>query len=162
MLDKFASELTYKLLAATGILLILLLPYASWQYAKNLEQEVLPILQQQILVDLDLQSLKNQFDSLSTAIKSTESNNPDAVEYTVSELANLYAESESISAQIETLYMHKAEIQLSKHLLIKRAKWVFFVVVGSLMVAAVMTVLGCLGWFFHVRIYEERRGVPRN
>ena len=159
MLEKLATQFAYKIFALSGLLIALLTPYFGWQYTKKLETKAVLIFEQVILTQLDLESLHQQYQSIQKAISASrgEANDVNSVDYSESELEHLQAESQHINAQIEALAIDAGTMKAAKKAIITEVKLAFIIIFFVMLVSTLAAAFGLLGWYFHIRIYRERR-----
>lgn len=159
MLEKLATQSAYKVFALTGLLLVVITPYVAWQYVTKLEDKAVSIFEQSILTRLDQESLQEQYQSIQNAISAsldrTDSN--EAVNYSASELEYLRAESYNLTTQIESLAIDAGTFAAAKKAIIKEIKIAFVLSFVIMLCSMLLAAFGFLGWYFHIRIYQERR-----
>ena len=162
MLEKLTTQTAYKILAVSGLLIVALAPYVGWKYLASLESEAISVFESSILNRLDLESTQQQRLSLENAIAISrqQPDHPDAVDYSAAELKLLQAESDNLSARIKLLTDEHSELEVAKQSLINTTRIAFVTIFAVMLIAMLLTFLGVLGWYFHVRIYQERRSIP--
>ncbi len=159
MLDKLTTHTAYKTCALIGSLIVILMPYVAWQYISDTEDRVLSVLEQDVLTKLDLESMKIQYQLIQNAISASQSNsnNPNAVDYSESELEHLQAESLNLRTQIESLALDLGTVEATKKAIIWEVKLIAGLCFIIMLLAMLIAAYGYLGWYFHIRIYQERR-----
>jgi len=160
---KLTTQVVYKILAVSGLLIVALTPYLGWKYFVALESRATSVFEQSIFSRLDLESTQQQYQSLENAIAASRQNpdHPDAVDYSASELKILQDELNTINARLNRLTDDLNTLEAVKQSLIKDAKLALGYMFALMSVAMLLASLGILGWYFHVRIYRERRNAPR-
>ncbi len=161
--NSLASGIVYKSLALFGTLLTLLTPYLSWTHLTKLEPYAVEIFEQQIIIDLDIRSLNQQYGSLENAIESSNNRNRgNSIQYSETQLEQLKIESAALDQQIEQRVGDLDAVQAEKNSLISNVKITVGITLIVLTVAMVMAIFGFLGWYFDIKIFQERRERPRD
>ncbi len=159
MLEKLANQTAYKTCALAGSLVAILLPFFASQYISSLEEKAVSIFEQGILTKLDLESTQIQFKLINDAIAASQNDviAPNTVDYTESELEHLQAESLNLNSQIESLALSVGTIEATKKAIITEVKLTIFLSFLVMLISTLIAAFGYLGWYFHIRIYQERR-----
>ena len=159
MFEKLTTNTAYKTCALIGSLFVFLMPYFAWQYISDSEDRILSVLEQGVLTKLDLESMQIQYRLIQDAISASQSgsNDPNAVDYTESELEHLRAESLNLSTQIQTLALDLGTVEATKKAILSEVKLIAGLCFIVMLFAMLFAAYGYLGWYFHIRIYQERR-----
>lgn len=162
MLEKTSPDLVYKLFAVLGTLTVALAPYAAWQRLDAFETRATSLFEQHILAELDLQSLKQQFHALQRAVEAGRGDAGDEADYSPSQLRQMVEEAELLNRRIEESYTELQALEKAKRELTGDLKWLFMLTLLLTSAGMILAVFGLLGWFFHVRIFRERRAGERD
>lgn len=160
MLDKLTTQTAYKIVALTGIFLVVLSPYIAWKFFVDLEYDAVTLFEQSILSRLDRESTQLHYRSVQKAIAVSrqESDDPESVDYSDSEIDRLQEEAANLTRQIAQLTVDAGTLASAKQALILKIKIALAITFLVMLTAMLLAVFGLMGWTFHIRIYQERRG----
>lgn len=160
MLDKLTTQTAYKIIALTGIFLVVLSPYVAWKFFADLEHEAVTLFEQSILSRLDRESTQLHYRSVQKAIEVSrhESDDPESVDYSDSEIERLHEEAANLTRQIAQLAVEAGTLRSAKQALMLKVKLALSITFLAMLTAMLLAVFGLMGWTFHIRIFQERRG----
>ena len=162
MFATLTSETTFKISSLLGSILIGLTLYFSWSQISDIEQQVSIILEQRILSQLDVESLQSQYLSLQQAINQQDPSQTEDTYYSDEQIKILNAEAKTIYTQIDDLIIQLSDLDHAKLAIVHKAKVIFFAATILNATGIVLTILGAIGWYFHVQTMADRRMEPRN
>lgn len=163
MFDKLTTQTTYKIILFIGLAIVAVSPFLAWKYISNLEQAAVTIFEQSILNRLDLESTQLHYQSVQNVIAASQktTDDPDAIDYSSSEMEHLQTEAVNLSDQIAQLKVDAGVLASAKTALITDIKIILVIIFIVMLVAMLLAAFGLLGWYFHIRIFQERRNESR-
>lgn len=159
---KLTSEMLYKISALAGITIVLLAGYAGWSNITQLEPRAVRIFEQRVLADLDVRSLNTQIKSIEYAISESRTDNPEhGLHYSESELQALEQEAVLLRGQLSEQLTAITTLETEKNSIIAEVRMILAASILALTVGMVFAIFGCIAWYFHIQILEDRRTRPR-
>ncbi|MBN1377888.1 MAG: hypothetical protein JXA04_01480 [Gammaproteobacteria bacterium] len=159
MLEKITTQTTYKIFTAIGFIIVALTPWFGRGYVENIEQMAVAVFEQSILTRLDLESTQLQYQSIQNAITAShrQSDDPDAVDYTASQVEQLETEAANLNIQIKQLLIQADTLEATRKTIITEFKIALVFAFVLMLIAMLLASFGLLGWIYHVRVFRERR-----
>ncbi|MBA3582638.1 MAG: hypothetical protein H0W44_09330 [Gammaproteobacteria bacterium] len=152
----------YKICVLIGLLMVVTIPFLAWQVLINIQPRAEEVFRENILLQLDLDSLKQEVNALDNGINHV--NQQQAAEtplYTESQIQKLREDIDvlqtAIGEKLEQIAMAKTtQVRLVRHVKIVIAAAMLLLAIGM-----TLTVFGVLGLHYHIKIYTDRRLQPR-
>ncbi len=160
---SLTSDIFYKLLVLASMLLMAINIYFTWQklaiYPANLHENY----QTMTLLELDLNSLNQEFNALQNTISSApQQDESSSLHYTDAQLLKLINDAE----QLHTIIAEKvAELQTTRVDQQNLLSATLFIIVLFIIISTISLtcmIIGGLGWYFHIKIFAERRQADRS
>lgn len=157
------TETVYKLCALAGLALVALTPYLAWQTLSDYEQRAVEVFKHGILTELDLQSLYRQMQALEQSIRLGRA--PDSKEktgrYSRTQMNTLQREIDILRGEVDNTAQELQQVNTAQQRLVDAVKRTLIIALIALSMGLMLAVLGFMAWYFHIRIFEDRRRTPR-
>ena len=157
----------YKVLAVSGILLIILVIAATWWRIQLFEENVSTVFEQIITTNLEMEGLQAEFLHIERVLQAVEEN-AQAENVTVDEVVYDSYGIDRLRNEKDSMLLHMSEKKLVltelldvKNHIMNEVRLLFVVALIFFLLATLMAVFGWFGWYFRVELFEDRRKVSR-
>ena len=158
----------YKVCTIIGLIVIILSALFAWVKINRFELTVIDAFEGAVRtslevdgIDEELQHIDKVLETVSQADNSKELITADGVSYTPYEIERLRSEKSN-------LVVHKKEKELeltaSNHIkkyVMNEIRLLFVIMLVALIIGILLSVLGVLGWYLKIELFEDRRQKPR-
>ncbi len=157
----------YKLLAVSGVLLIILIVVVSWWRIQQFEQNVSTVFEQIITTNLEMDGLQTELIHIDRVLQATQQDTEaenvtvDDVVYNRYEIDRLRNEKDSMLLHMSDKKLVLSELLDVKTHIMNEVRLLFVVALIFLLLATLMAVFGWFGWYFKIELFEDRRKAKR-
>ncbi|HEY9050848.1 MAG TPA: hypothetical protein VIQ03_04845 [Gammaproteobacteria bacterium] len=157
----------YKVLAASGILLIVLVIVVTWWRIQQFEQNVSTVFEQIITTNLEMDGLQTELLHIERVLQVAEQNTQaenvtvDDVIYDSYGIERLRNEKDSMLLHMSDKKIVMLELLDVKNHIMNEVRLLFVIALIFLLLATLMAVFGWFGWYFRIELFEDRRKAKR-
>lgn len=152
----------YKICAILGTIIIIVTVALAWKRIQQFEQRVYVVYEELVINTLEVDSLKDELAHMDKALQAA-SEQPQAdvvldnISYNHYEIERLRHDRVSLLRYIKEKEEAIAHSSVSKKHIMHEVRVLFVAALGFLVAGALLSVLGYLGWYYRVEMFEERR-----
>ena len=158
----------YKVCAVVGLIIIILSALFAWVKISRFELTVIDAFEGAVRTSLEVDGIDEELNHIDKVLQTVSQSN-DAKEFiTADGVSYSPYEIERLRAEKTNLIVHKKEKELeltaSKHVkkyVMNEIRLLFVVMLAALMIGTLLSVLGVLGWYLKIELFEDRRQKPR-
>lgn len=157
----------YKILATSGILLIVLVIVLTWWRIQQFEQNVSTVFEQIITANLEMDGLQTELLHIERVLQVAEQNTQaenvtvDDVVYDSYGIERLRNEKDTMLLHISDKKIVLLELLDVKNNIMNEVRLLFVIALIFLLLATLMAVFGWFGWYFRIELFEDRRKASR-
>lgn len=157
----------YKILAASGVLLIVLIVAITWWRIQQFEQNVSTVFEQIITTNLEMDGLQAELLHIERVLQVVEQNTQaesvtvDDVVYDSYGIERLRNEKDSMLLHMSDKKIVMLELLDVKNHIMNEVRILFVIALIFLLLATLMAVFGWFGWYFRIELFEDRRKASR-
>ena len=159
----------YKLLVVLGLAMIVAVVLLLEREWSVFEQRAGVVYEVMTLAAIEVDSLNRELAALREIVEggkpseeSAEYATGDAPEYSEAQIAQLMLEVGNLQRQLEARAARYAQAQESRDALFGRLLLSIVLACVALSAAVLMLLVGALGWRYRIKVFEDRRGAPRD
>jgi len=158
----------YKVSALLGILIVILVISFSWMRIQLFENSVSAVFEDIVITKLEVDGLKQELVHINKVLNAVDKLDDkkaeiivDDISYTNYEIERLRNDKNSIQ-----IYIKEKELDLmgsdgAKTHAMNEVRVLFVVALSTLVLGTLLAAFGCIGWYFKLEFFEERRRQPR-
>lgn len=156
----------FRISAILGTLIIIVTVSYAWMRIQKFEQNVYIVFEKMVTENLETESLKDELQHIEKVLK-VAADKPagnvevDGVEYTSYEIERLRNDRQHIVGFVQEKTASLAQSTAVKKHIMNEVRILFVVSLMVLVVGTLLAVLGYLGWYYRVEMFEERRRQAR-
>lgn len=168
MIPSKPLDILYKSSVFIGIFIIVISLYIAKQYYDTQEQDTVHVFEAAILANLDMQSLAEQLLAIQSALNQAEYSIQNETEETEgvssfsdTEIQKLQADAALLQQELAESAAKARTLEQTKLNIRNKTTGLIIMLTLALTAGSIITLLGGLGWIYHVKIYPERRNRER-
>lgn len=158
----------YKICTVLGGLIIILSVLFAWVKISRFEITVVDTFEDAVRVSLEVDGIDEELKHINKVLQIVDQS-PDSDEHvTVDDISYSAYEIERLRSEKSNLLLHKKEKELDlsssshvKKYVMNEIRLLFFMMLIALFVGVLLSVLGILGWYLKIELFEDRRKKPR-